>query len=270
MRRVRAPLLLLVAVTLAFVGSACGPDDDTSTATTDTTEARTATGSITVSAAASLTEPFRAIDEAFRTANPEVTEVTFTFDSSGTLAAQIREGAPADVLASADQASMTEVVDADLAAGTPEVFARNQLAIVVKKGNPEGITSLADLADAGTVSLCGRDVPCGRYAEEALGKAGVTIPETSITRGQNAKATFTAVAEGDAVAGIVYVTDITGDATEAIVIPADQNVIATYPVAALSGSGNPATAEAFVAFLLAPEAQAILADAGFLPRTGPP
>ncbi len=224
-------------------------------------------GTITVSAAASLTEPFERIGDDFTAANPGV-EVRFNFDSSGTLAKQIQEGATADGFASADEATMKTLTDPGLIAGTPTVFARNQLTIVVKRGNPKGIASLVDLPTAGTVSLCGAEVPCGRYADQILGTAHVTIPADKITRGQNAKATFAAVAEGDADAGIVYVTDVTGggagDRVERIVVPDAQNAIASYPIGVVAASSNPATMRAFIAYLLSPAGQATLQTSGFL------
>jgi len=278
---VRTHLVLLLAVltSLAVVGAGCSSAKDTATAGTSSggsgtaaptrgatagTSADLATGTITVSAAASLTTPFGTIAEAFMAANPGA-EVELNIDSSGTLSKQILDGAPADVFASADQATMTTLTDAGLIAGAPEVFARNQLAIVVKKGNPKGIRTLADLPTAGTISLCGTEVPCGRYAQEILTKAGVTIPPDVVTRGQNVKATLAAVAEGDADAGIVYVTDITGDGVEAVVIPSDANAIATYPIGVVAASTNQATAEAFMAYVLSGAGQAVLEAAGFLP-----
>jgi molybdate transport system substrate-binding protein len=191
--------------------------------------------------------------------------VPFTSDSPATPTTQILHGAAAHVFASPDEASMAKLTDADLVAGTPDAFARNQLTIVVKKGNPRGVTTLADLATAGTIALCGSDVPCGRYADQILAGAGVTIPTDRITRGQNVKATFAAVAEGDADAGIVYVTDVTGDRVDAIAIPDADNAIATYPIGVLAASTNRSTAEAFMAYVLSDAGQAVLGDAGFLP-----
>lgn len=270
----------LLFVLLAVVGlllAGCGDDSsDTAASSTTTTESTATTGSpttaaselegtVTVSGAKSLTDAFEQIADDFTAANPEV-EVTFTFDSSSTLATQIIEGAPADVFASADEANMTKLTEEGLV-GASTVFARNELTIVTKPGNPLGIESLADLVDAGVVSLCAEDAPCGKYAGEALAAAGVTIAESSVTRGQNAGATLTAVAEGDAVAGIVYVTDAlgAGDTVESVAIPSDQNVIATYPIAVLEAASDAAVAEAFVAYVLGDEGQAILAEHGFLP-----
>jgi molybdate transport system substrate-binding protein len=274
MRR-RHPIAVLLTA-LALVLAACGSSGG-ETGSGSTTTARSGsgtkslvtcgsalTGDITVSAAASLTESFTELGKAFEQ-QCDGTKVTFTFDSSGTLSQQILDGAPVDVFASADEKNMTKLTDADLVEGKPTVFAKNQLIIVTKPGNPEGIESLADLADAGVISLCGTDVPCGTFAAEALDKAGVTIPETSVTRGQNAKATLTAVSEGDAVAGIVYVTDAlaAGDAVDSVDIPDDQNVIATYPIAVLSDTQNAPLASAFAAYVSSDDGQAILSDRGF-------
>lgn len=253
-------------VLLAFIGAACGAPTASNTGTATGTAAGTITGTLTVSAAASLATPFKTIGDNFETAHPGV-HVTFNFDSSSTLAQQIRDGSPADGFAAADAASMKKLADAGLIAGPPTVFARNRLTIVVKKGNPKRVTSLADLATAGTISLCGATVPCGRYADQILKEANATIPPDRITRGQNVKATFAAVAEGDADAGIVYATDVTGDnrnKVEAVAIPEAQNVVAIYPIGVVKASTNQATMEAFVAYVAGPAGQATLRSAGFL------
>lgn len=271
----RRSLLALAAGTallLAACGSNGGSEGAAATAASGaegvTTTEAALQGEITVSAAASLTEAFTEMGDAFEVDHPGTT-ITFTFDSSATLSQQILDGAPVDVFASADEKSMAKLTDADLVKGEPAVFAKNQLIIVTKPGNPEGIESLADLADAGVISLCGEDVPCGTFAAQALDEADVTIPESSVTRGQNAKATLTAVSEGDAVAGIVYLTDAlaAGDAVDAVEIPAEDNVVATYPVAVLTDTQDAALASAFVDYVASDDGQAILQDRGFLPPT---
>ena len=272
MTRKWKPLATLIAVA-ALALAACGSSaSDGSPATTkpatsgSPTTARPLEGDLTVAAAASLTEAFTQIGKDFEAAHPG-TKVTFTFDSSGTLSQQIIDGAPVDVFASADEKNEQKVADAGLVKGDPTVFARNRLIIVTKPGNPTGIKTLADLADAGVISLCGTDVPCGTFAATALSTAGVTIPESSVTRGQNAKATLTAVSEGDAVAGIVYVTDAqaAGSSVASVEIPADQNVVATYPIAVLTGTKDDALATAFADYVASDAGQSVLADAGFLP-----
>lgn len=256
--------LLVVVALVAVLGTACG-DDEGAEGPGDEA-ASDLSGEITVSAAASLTDAFTEIGEDFEEANRGIT-VTFTFDSSGTLVDQIVEGAPVDVFASADEADMATLTDEGLVDGEPTPFARNELVIVTKPGNPEGIASLEDLVDAGVVALCAEDAPCGRFAGEVLDGSGVAISEESVTRGQNVRATLTAVTEGDAVAGIVYVTDAesAGDTVEAVEIPDDQNAVAVYPIGVLADAGNPEVAEAFAAYVASDEGQAELEEHGFLP-----
>ena len=259
--RTVASSLLVVLASIGSLGAGCGRDDAAPT------PASTLEGAITVSAATSLKAAFTEIGDDFTTANPDV-EVRFTFGASSALATQIREGAPSDLFASADEANMAELLtDEDLIAGEPEVFARNELVIITKPGNPAGITTLADLADAGVVALCGEEVPCGAYAAQALEASGVSIPESSVTRGQNVGATLTAVAEGDAVAGVVYVTDAegAGETVDTVAIPAEHDVVATYPIGVLTAAPNGEVAEAFVAYVLGDEGRAVLEEHGFLP-----
>jgi molybdate transport system substrate-binding protein len=247
-------------VALALVAAACG-DDDASTSTTSASSG--VEGEITVFAAASLTDAFTQIAAAFTAANPDAT-VTFSFDASSALVAQINEGAPADVFASADTANMDKLVDAGLTGGEPEIFATNLLGIIVAPDNPLRITGVADLVDADIkTAICAAEVPCGRYAAEIFANAGVTV--TPVTLEQNVRGVVTKVTEGAADAGIVYVTDVlaAGDQAELVVIPEDINVLAEYPIAAVSTSANIAVAEAFIEFVLGSPAQDILGELGF-------
>jgi len=274
MRRTTRTLFACLALSALFVAG-CGDDstdtstpakDDAGTSASTTAPEKKLEGTITLSGGTSLTEALTQIGEDFSEIHPDV-KVMFNFDSSTTLSTQILEGAPADLFAPADEANMKKLTDANLISGEPKIFTRNELVIVTKPGNPEGIETLADLAGAGVISLCGEKVPCGKYAAEALAKAGVTIDESSITRGQDVGATLTAVTDGDAVAGIVYVTDAAkaGDKVEAISIPEDVNVIATYPIGVLSGSANIEVAQALMDYVLGDEGQEVLADFGFIP-----
>ena len=238
-------------------------------ATTDESAARPdaaqLSGTIIVSAAASLTDAFTTIGDDFVEQHPEA-ELTFNFGSSGALATQIQQGAPADVVAFADTMPMTTLEDADLLATAPQIFARNRLVIVTEPGNPEGITGLADLADVGVVSLCVDTAPCGAFADQMLADAGVTVPGTSTSRGTDVRATLTAVTEGDAVAGIVYVTDAesVGDRVDTVDVPEAENVVASYPIAVVAATGNVALADAFESYVLSDAGQAVLRRAGFL------
>lgn len=224
-------------------------------------------GSITVSAASSLTAAFTAIRTRFEQRTPD-SAVTLNFGSSSALATQIARGAPVDVFASADRATMDRLVAGSQVRTRPVPFARNRMAIAVKPGNPSTVTAVADLARVaarGVVALCGPAVPCGIYAARVLRKAGVTIPESHVTRSADATTTVGAVAHGDAGAAIVYASDVTaaGAAVDAVAIPTDQNVVAVYPIAPVAASANPRLAAAFVAFVVSPAGRRILDRYGF-------
>lgn len=259
---IRPVFAACIALVLVLAGCSSGDDEPTTTAAADGPEVA---GEITVSAAASLTEAFTAIGEEFEAANPG-TDLTFNFGSSVALATQIVEGAPTDVAAFADVMPMDTLAGRELLVKAPEVFARNQLVIVTPPDDTGGVESLADLADAGTVALCVDTAPCGRFADQLLADAGVELPADRVTRGQDVKATLTAVTEGDADAAIVYVTDAeaAGERVDTVEIPEAADLVADYPIAALSTSGNVELAEAFVAFVLAPGGRAVLEEAGFL------
>jgi molybdate transport system substrate-binding protein len=252
----------LVAVVGAgmLVLAGCGDDDD---ATTTTTAAEPALeGPITVFAAASLTDAFEELGSTFEEAHPEVS-VDFNFAASSALREQIISGAPADVFASANTSNMDQVVDAGEATSS-ETFVENQLQIAVPAGNPADVTGLADFADDELlIGLCAEEVPCGEFGREALASAGVA-PSVD-TNEPDVRSLLTKVEAGELDAGIVYVTDVlaAGDAVEGVDIPVDQNVVATYPIAALAGAANSEVAEAFVAFVLSDEGQEILDSYGF-------
>lgn len=219
-------------------------------------------GSLVVSAASSLAGVFGVIAEEF--AADTGVEVTLNLDASSSLATQVLEGAPVDVVALADLASMQRLADADLLSGLPASFASTTLVIVTPPANPAGVDSLADLVDVDVVALCVPQAPCGRYAESALDAAGVVLDDTRVTRARNATATLTAVADGDALAGIVYATDAraAGKRVEVVPLPAT-DVVATYSTATISSR---TAAQTFVDWVVGPRGQASLADAGF----GPP
>ena len=240
-----------------------------SAAAAPTTTVAPVTGEIVVLAAASLTGSFTAEARAFEQANPG-TKVTLSFGASSTLATQVVQGAPADVFASADQANIAKVTDPGLAAGPATVFATNRLAVIVARGNPKGITGLADLAAVARtdliVVLAAPEVPVGKYGQQALHKAKVTVAPKSLEA--DVKAVVSKVTLGEADAGIVYTTDVrgAGDKADGVAIPDDVNVLATYPAVVTKAAKNPTAAAAFVAFLGSADGRKILADAGF----GPP
>lgn len=245
--KIRMALLMALVVVLA----ACGDDGGS------------VEGELLVSAAASLTDAFADVEAAFEDANPDV-DVVLNLGSSSSLREQILEGAPADVFASANTSNMDQVVEAGEVEGEPEIFVRNLLQIAVPSGNPAGVTGLEDFGrDELLIGLCAEEVPCGDFAREALANAGVT-PAID-TNEPDVRALLTKVEVGELDAGITYVTDVasTNGAVEGVDIPDDQNVVASYPIAALTNAPNPEAAAAFVAFVLSDEGQAILAEYGF-------
>lgn len=260
----RPALLLLLAAGLVVGCSSTGRSDETATTSAQSSSLR---GELTVSAAASLTDVFSAIGDAFAEQHPAVT-VRFNFGSSGQLAQQIAEGAPADAAAFADTTPMQALDNAGLLAAPAEVFATNELVLVTPPGNPAAISTLADLADASTVALCVETAPCGRFADQLLTAAGVEVGESSVTRARDVRSTLAAVTRGDADAAIVYVSDATavGSRVEVIEVPEAAGIVATYPVAGLADSDVGDVAAAFVQYVLSDGARTLLRDAGF----GPP
>lgn len=219
-------------------------------------------GSITVFAAASLTESFTTLGKQFEASHPG-TKITFSFGASSTLAAQISQGAPADVFASASPKNMDQVVAAK-AASNPAVFARNVPQIAVPAGNPARITSVADLAAPGVkVAVCASTVPIGALSEQIFAKAGVTVKPATIEA--DIKAVVTKVKLGEVDAGIVFVTDVraAGAKVKGISIPANLNGTTTYPIAPLAAARNTALAQAFVDYVLSGDGAAVLTAAGF-------
>ena len=237
---------------------ACGPSDSSSSASGDSLS-----GSLIVSAAASLQGAFTDIEVAFEKAHPRL-NVTVNFGASSTLAQQIVDAAPVDVFASADEATMAKVVDEKLLNGAPTIFATNSLEIIVRKGNPSKISSLADLAKSGLIYItCAPEVPIGKYGAQVLQKADVKASPASLE--PDVKGIVAKVTAGEADAGIVYATDIsaTNGSADGVVIPADVNVTAKYPIASISTSANSTAAQAWVAFVTGNEGQAILRGYGF-------
>jgi molybdate transport system substrate-binding protein len=264
MRRYKRLTPLVFLMTVGITVASCGSNSPTVATTTSTTLAKV-TGSSTVSAAASLTGAFGTIQKNFEKANPHAT-ITINFGSSGVLEQQIEGGAPVDVAAFASESTMKTLADKNLLTGPTKIFASNHLVIVTKPGNPMHIKTLSDLEHAGTISLCADSAPCGVYADQILQTAGVTIPESSITRGEDVKSTLAAVSQGDANAGIVYVTDALAaePAVTAVTIPPGQNALAKYPIAVIKATTNKSVAQAFMNYVLAPQGQAVLRRYGFL------
>lgn len=230
--------------------------------TSETTVTAPSTAPIRVFAAASLTASFQAIAAAYEQQHPGQ-KVELHFAGSPQLVLQLREGATADVFASADPPNMQKVVDGQLTAAAPVEFARNELAIVVAAGNPKQVQGLADLARADLkVALCAPDVPAGKYARQVLAAQKLTV--ASVSDEPSVKAVVGKVKLGEIDAGVVYATDCKVDGVVAVAVPAAQNVVASYPIAALARGANRAGGEAFVAFVRSDAGRALLRQHGFV------
>jgi molybdate transport system substrate-binding protein len=234
-------------------------------------------GELTVFAAASLTDAFEEIATDLEGAN-EGLEITYNFAGSQALATQLREGAEADVFASANTAQMTAAAENGSIAGEPVTFVRNRLAIVTPAGNPAGIDGPEDLGNPGLkLVLAQAEVPVGRYSREAVCLMGADaatygdgfvdrVGANIVSEEEDVREVLTKVELGEADAGIVYVSDanVAGDDVRLIDIPDAVNIVATYPIAPVA-AGDAALAEAFIAYILGPDGQATLGSFGFEP-----
>ncbi len=231
--------------------------------------------SLTVFAAASLTEAFTEIATTFEAENPEA-DILLNFAGSQTLRLQIEQGAQADVFASANELHTNALREAQLI-DEPRIFAHNQLVVIVPAGNPASIETLSDLARPGLkLILAGAAVPAGRYARQVLENLNTHLDLSSnfsqqvmqnlVSEEDTVKGVVAKVQLGEADAGIVYVSDITptvADDVIALSIPQAYNVVADYPIAIVASTQKPELAQSFIEFVLSSQGQAILAKHGF-------
>ncbi len=249
MRLVPVLFALALAATACDQGGAVGPQ----------AEGRT----LTVFAAASLTESFGALGKQFEVQNAGVT-VKFSFEGSSAIVQKLTQGASADVFASADEANMDKAVKGGVIDGQPTVFATNKLAIAVAKGNPKGIKGFADLAKDGlTVVVCAPQVPCGSASKTVQQSSGVTLKPAS--EEPDVKSVLAKVQSGDADAGLVYVTDATSAAgkVDKVDFPESSGAINGYPIAVVKNAPQAALAKQFADFVLSATGKQELAKVGF-------
>ena len=259
---VAGALLALAACGGSDPAPATGAAAPTSAGPSSPASPASVTGSVTVFAAASLTEAFEQIGADFEAANPGAS-VTFNFGASSALAQQLVAGAPADVFAAASPTTMQVAVDAG-AASAPTVFVRNRLQIAVPADNPGGVSGLADFAKAELdLALCAVEVPCGAAAAKVFTTSGITAAPDTLE--QDVKAALGKVTLGEVDAALVYRTDVlaAGEKVKGIAFPEADGAVNDYPVAALAEAPDGAAAAAFVAYVLSAEGQRVLTDAGF-------
>lgn len=218
---------------------------------------------LTVLAASSLKDTFTELERQFEAGNAGV-DVTISFAGSSDLAQQIVNGAPADVFAAANESTMDTVVEAGLVDGEPRVFATNTLQIVVPPGNPEGIASFADLARPGLVLVvCAPQVPCGSATVKIGQETGVTLRPAS--EEPDVRAVLGKVIDGEADAGLVYVTDVkaAGGKVTGVAFPEAARAVNRYPIAPIRDARDRELAGRFVDLVLGGAGQRVLASAGF-------
>jgi len=265
MRRFAVIAAGLAVVAMAGCSSSGSPSSSSSSnppSSASSASSPAATGTITVFAASSLMGSFTKLGQQFDAAHPGDT-VKFSFGPSSGLATEITSGAPADVFASASPKNMDTVVAAG-DASNPQDFAKNTAEIAVPPSNPGHVASVTDLAKSSVkVALCQPQVPCGKVAAEVFKNAGITVKP--VTLEPDVKSTLTQVELGNVDAGVVYVTDVlaAGAKVKGITIPANDNASTLYPIAAISKSTNLTVAQQFVAYVLSPAGQQVLAAAGF-------
>ena len=262
----RSKRLLVAAICGSLLLAACSSDDSLDPPSPD---ASTPPVELTVFAASSLTAAFTQIGTDFQAGNAGTT-VTFNFGSSGDLAASIESEGTADVFASASGTYMDEVSDQVGVTGRAD-FVQNKLVIITPTDNPANITSLEDLANPGVqVVLAAEGVPVGDYARQALDSAGLTdaVMANVVSNEEDDASVVAKITAGEADAAIVYVSDVTSAVApdvHAVEIPDDVNVIATYPIAVVTGTSHTEAAQAFVDYVTGSEGQTTLAEFGFLP-----
>jgi molybdate transport system substrate-binding protein len=248
---------VIAAVLAAAAAAGCS-----SSTTSPSAGSSPATGTITVFAAASLTESFTQLGKQFEAAHPGDT-VKFSFGPSSGLATQITSGAPADVFASAAPGNMDDVVSAG-DASSPQNFAKNTMEVATPPDNPGNVESVKDLADDSVkVALCQPQVPCGVVAAEVFKNVGITVKP--VTLQPDVKSVLTQVETGNVDAGMVYVTDVqaAGSKVNGVTIPASDNASTLYPIATINSSKHKSIAQAFMNYVLSPAGQQVLKAAGF-------
>ena len=252
-----APLVLVLAAALALTGCAGAPAT-TPAASGASAPAPATPQKVTVFAAASLTAAFTEIGDL----DPNL-DITFNFDGSPTLVDQIKGGAPADVLATADEANMAKATEASIVKPDLTHFATNAGVLIVPKGNPAQVTGLDSSLDGTKLVICAPAVPCGATAKKIADDQGVTLKPVS--EEQKVPDVRGKVSSGEADAGIVFATDAksAGDAVETIAIDPDKKFATRYPMAIVADSTNADAAQAFIELVTSEQGQAVLAEYGF-------
>lgn len=294
----RRPLIYASCLLLPLALSACGAPDPGAGTPSATQAIRPKAGSqatiqpsaLNIFAAASLNGAFTEIGRKFKEATPAVTDLRFNFQGSQALVAQMQQGAPADVFASADKATMDKAAQAGLIEGAPKELLRNMLVVVLPNESAAALATLKDLAKPGVkISLADPSVPVGKYSLQVIDRLAAdplygagfkkALLDNVVSRENNVSQVLTRVQLGEVDAGIVYTTDAqnanapsAGGArpVRTLAIPEKYNVTAVYYIGAVKGAAHPQAALAWINYVLSGEGQAILAKYGFSPAANAP
>ena len=250
-----APRVALATALLVATTGCAAAGSDAGAGGADTT--------LTVFAAASLTEGFTELGRDFEEDHSGV-QVRFSFGGSSDLVAQIENGAPADVVATADEATMAQLHADDLLKTDPRPFVTNTLEIAVPPGNPAAVRTFADLADPDVdLVVCAPQVPCGAAAQAVAKEAHVQLHPVS--EEQSVTDVLGKVETGEADAGLVYATDVraAGDAVKGIPFPESPSVVNRYPIAVVADSSQPGLAQRFIDLTLSAQGRRVFQAAGF-------
>lgn len=261
LRARRGTRLAATAAGLALVlgAAACGSDDSSGEGSDDSASGGSSETTLTVLAAASLTETFTELGKEFESQHPGTT-VKFSFDSSATLAEQAKEGAPADILATADQETMDSATDA--LEGDATKFATNEIVMVTPADNPAGLEDFADIADS-TFVICVETAPCGKLGAALLADNDITAKPASLE--VDVKSVLAKVVDDEADAGLVYRSDAVaeGDSIKEFPVPGSDEEVTSYYVAPLQQSKDADLAQDWVTLVSGADGQKVLSDAGF-------
>ena len=253
--------LAIVASLMAVLLSGCTSRDDE----------RGGEVELVVFAASSLTEPFAELERGFEETHPGV-DVQLVFAGSQVLRLQIEQGAAADLFASANEAHMRALADAGLVRQS-QVFARNELALIVPRSNPAAIESFAGLAKGSRIVIGSDNVPVGIYTRQLLERARTqlgegfvaTVRSHVVSEENNVRVVRAKIEMGEADAALVYSTDAaSSDRVRGLPIPKELNVRASYPIGALARSRHAAEAAQLIDYVLSPQGRQVLSRHGFV------
>lgn len=262
--KLRTALASAIAVALLTPVAACSSSDSSSGASGSASPSATQT-TLTVFAAASLTKSYDQIGQQFEKAHPGVT-VKFSYAGSQSLVDQLDQGAPADVLATADTKTMDKAGKGSLV-GPTKIYTSNLLTVITPPGNPGKVTGFNDSLSSVKLVICAPAVPCGNATKKLEKALDVTL--RPVSEEQQVTDVRGKVESGEADAGIVYRTDakVSGDKVDTIDIKGADKAVNLYPIAVTKNAKSPEVAQQFVDYVTSDAGKKVLTANGFTPAS---